>query len=552
MVDLPPETGPVAGPAEGDALGARQAGQRRLLKSAFAMTIVTLLSRVLGLVREQVRSYFLGTGAGSDAFGLASTIPNLLRRLFAEGATTAAFVPVFTETMKRESRTDLWVFASRFLTLLTIVVTIVTCIGILLSPWLVHTFFAEGFQEVPGKVALTIVLTQVMFPYLTLISIAAVIQGILNSFHIFSPSAFTSVLLNIAIIACAAALSDVFPDPSYAFATGFLVGGVAQIAFQLPWLRQVGARLRPTAHFWSPRVRRTLAIMAPGVFSAGIYQINVFVSQLVASRLHEGSIAALQYSIRLQELVLGVFVISLTTVILPTLSAQLVDEDRTEARETLRFSLGLLALVTVPATVGLVLLAAPVTRLLFQHGEFDAASTHMTAVALYFHTLGIYPIAVGRVVQQAFFAMEDQRTPMLVGALSMVVNVALCFGLPPLLDPQAAHGGVALAGSVAAAVNALVLVVLLRGRLGRIGARALTRSFARILFAAAVMGAGVWALMRLWDFDAATGRLVLALKVVVATALGVALFLGAARAVRTPELGELRRLVRRKAARLRR
>lgn len=528
---------------------ARRSSQRRLLKSAGVMTVMTLLSRVLGLVREQVRSHFLGTGASSDAFGLAATIPNLLRRLFAEGATTAAFIPVFTETMKKESRDDLWIFFSRFLSLLTFVVTLVTVVGVLLSPWLIETFFAERFQEVPGKVALTIALTQVMFPYLVLISIAAVFQGVLNSFHVFAPSAFTPVLLNLAIIGCAWLFADAFADPAYAFAVGFLVGGVAQIAFQVPYALRVGARLRPTFRCWSPRVRRVLRIMAPGVLSAGVYQINVFVSQLVASRLHEGSIASLQYSVRLQELVLGAFVISLTTVILPTLSAQIVDQDQGEARETLRFTLGLLALVTIPATLGLLLLAEPIIRLLFEHGEFDAESTRMTAWALYFHAFGMYPIAVGRVLQQPFYAMKDQKTPMAVGALSMVVNVALCFALPAFMSERDAHGGIAAAGSVAAVVNAAVLLWLLRGRLGSLGARKMLRSLGRITLAAGVMAAGVWGLTRLWSFDAAAGRLVLGVKVLVATGLAVALFLIAARLLRAPELSELLRVVRRKLRR---
>lgn len=523
--------------------------RRSLLRSAGVMTLMTLLSRVLGLVREQVRSYFLGTGASSDAFGLAATLPNLLRRLFAEGATTAAFVPVFTETMKKEERNELWAFASRFLTLLTLVVTLVTVLGILLSPWLINTFFAERFQEVPGKVALTIALTQVMFPYLLLISVAAIFQGILNSFHVFAPSAFTPVLLNLAIVACAALFAEHFEDPSYAFALGFLVGGVLQLGFQIPYVWKIGGRLRPRMRFWTPRVRQVLRIMGPGVFAAGIYQINVFVSQLLASRLHEGSIASLQYSVRLQELVLGLFIVSLTTVILPTLSGQIVDDDHEGARDTLHFSLGMLGLVTVPATVALILLGGPLVRLLFQHGAFDEASTRMTAWALLFHALGLYPIAVGRVLQQAFFAMKDQRTPMLVSAVSMVVNVGLCLALPPLMAESGAHGGIAAAGAVAALVNGVILVWLLRDRIGRLDWPRVGLSLVRIGLATGVMAGALVGLSHVLDMDAASGRLVLAGKLAVVGLVSIAAFGGAALLLRCPEIRELGGILRRRKKR---
>ncbi len=517
-----------------------------LVRSAFVMTLMTSLSRVLGLVREQVRSNLLGTGAGSDAFGLAALLPNLLRRLFAEGATTAAFVPVFTETKERSGRAELWLFASRFLSLLTLVTTAVSLGGVLLAPWIVNTFFGEGFAEVEGKVELTIVLTQIMFPYLALISVAAIIQGILNSFGHFGPSAFTPVLLNLAIIGCAVLLRDLFPDPSYAFAVGFILGGTIQLGFQIPFLIRIGGRIKPTLRVCSPRVREVLKIMGPGVFAAGIYQINVFVSQMLASRLQEGSVASLQYSLRLQELVLGVFVVSLSTVILPTLSRHVARGERDEARDTLVFVLGLLTLVTLPATVGLIVLGAPIVRLLFEHGEFSAHSTRLTTLVLLFHALALYPVAVGRVGQQAFFAMKNQRTPMRVGALSMVVNVTLCLMLPGLFAPERAHGGIAAAGAIAATTNAAVLLLLLRGKLGAIAGRALIISLLRVGLAAVAMGAIMWGLREAWGLELDQGRLVLALKLVVVGGAGVLAFLAAAAALRSPELSELKALIRRR------
>ncbi|MEC9070954.1 MAG: lipid II flippase MurJ, partial [Myxococcota bacterium] len=210
--------------------------ERSLLRSAGVMTIMTLLSRVLGLVREQVRAFLLGTGMASDAFGLASVIPNLMRRLLAEGAMTAAFIPVFTDYLKKGDEEDTRAFLSRFVTLLTLATTVICVIGALITPWLMETFFSSRFHEVEGKVELTVALTRLMWPYLLFVTLAAILQAILNTHRIFGPSAFTPVLLNLCIIGCGLGLQDAFPDPSYGLIGGFLVGGVVQICFQIPWL----------------------------------------------------------------------------------------------------------------------------------------------------------------------------------------------------------------------------------------------------------------------------------------------------------------------------
>ncbi len=529
--------------------GADRGANKRLLRSAGAMTVMTTLSRVLGLVREQVRGNLLGTGMGADAFAVAAMIPNLFRRLFAEGAMTAAFVPVFSETMRKEEPPALWLYASRFLTLLTLVVTLVTLAGILLAPWIVEWFFAKGFAGVEGKAALTVVLMQITWPYLALISVAAIYQGILNSFRVFTPSAFTPVLLNLAVIGCAAGLSHLFPDPSYAFAVGYVVGGLLQVGFQIPFALRVGVRLRPRLDFWSPRVRMTLRIMLPGVFAAGVHQLNVFVAQAVAAGLHDGSVSSLQYSTRLQELVLGVFVVSVATVILPTMSAQVADGDHKAARSTLRFSFGLLALVTLPATAGLILLGPYIVQVLFQHGAFNAESTRMTSYALLFHALAMYPIAAARVTQQAFFAFKDLRTPMFVGVVSMLVNVALCFALPLLFSKKLALGGVAAAGALAALTNAALLAFFLRRRLGPMGGRALLASFVRLALAAGGMALSLWALVVLLDLAAPRPRWQLILEVAGVGLGGLLIFVGLALALGSPELRELKAIVLRKLRR---
>ncbi len=514
------------------------ARRRSLLRSAGVMTVMTLVSRVLGLVREQVRALYLGTGAASDAFGLASTIPNLFRQLVAEGAMTAAFLPVFTEYLKKAGARETREFLSRFLTLLTLAVTGLTVLGIVLTPWIIETFFA-GL----GEVELTITLTQLMWPYLLFVTLAAAFQAILNAHKIFGPSAFTPVLLNLCIIGFGVALAHQFDNAAYGLVIGFVVGGVVQMAFQIPYIsRHTAVRVRPDFHFRDPGVRRVLVTMAPGVFAAGIYQINVFVSQLIASTLRDGAIAALQYSIRLQELVLGLFVVSVAQVILPTLSEQTATDDREGVKDTLEYATGLMAFVTLPATLGLILVGPEIVRLLFQFGAFDARSTERTSFALYFHAAGLLAIALTRVYQQAFYAHKDLKTPTLVAAIVMVTNIVLCLVLAVPLE----HGGIALAGSLAATLNGALLLWFLRRRLGRLHGRAIVHRVARLGVATAVMTVAVLGWEALWPADGIDSRPLLALWVLGVCGWAAVVYLVACRALKVDELqGVFKALARR-------
>jgi putative peptidoglycan lipid II flippase len=515
--------------------------RRGILKSAAVMTIMTLLSRILGLVREQVRGYFLGTGTGADAFGLGSTLPNLFRRLLAEGAMTAAFVPVFTGYMKKENRQELVDFLSSFLTLLTFVTTLVCLVGILFAGWFVPAFF-PGFGEVEGKLALTVVITQITFPYLLLVTLAALVQAVLNTFGRFAPSAFTPVLLNLSIILCAFAFHDTFADPSYAFAIGFVVGGFLQLAFQIPWFLGTGLRLKLSFAWGHPGVRELIRVFIPGAFAAGIYQINVFVSEMIASSLSEGSIAALGYSIRLQELVLGVFVISITTVILPALSSQFAAGDRKGYGQTVLLALDSLALVTVPAAFGIIAIREPLLRLLFQMGAFDQDSTRLTGLAVLFHSMGVYFIASSRSLNQAFYAMKDLKTPMLVSAAAMVVNVAGCY----LLAGPLSHGGIALANSLSAAVTALLLFAVLLRKAPDVPLLPHLGLLLRVVLASGVM---YFALDRVTAFlpmapDA--GKLRQLQLVLIYCAAGIVVFLAAGLLLLRKELAQLLRVMRRR------
>ncbi len=516
--------------------------RRAILRSTLVMSLMTILSRVVGLAREVVRGYYVGTGMESDAFGIASTIPNMLRRLFAEGAMTAAFVPVFTGLRTEGDRERLDRFFSGFMTLFILLMAGVTLLGVLASSPLVTHVFSGRFEEVPGKVSLTIALTQAMFPYLFLVSIAAILQAALNSFRIFAPSAFTPVLLNGANILVVVLFVDRFENAAWALTAGFLVGGFLQMAFQVPFLRRTGIRFRPTlAGLRDPAVREVAVIFLPGIFSAGIYQVNVTVSQVIATTLDPGSVASLQFSLRLQELVLGVFAVSVATVILPAMSEQAHRGDLAGLKATLRDSVGLLGFVTLPATAGLLVLGEPIVRLLFQYGQFDEESTRMTTWALLFHAGGIFFIAVYRNIVQVFYAQKDLKTPTVLAAVVMVLHVGMCYGLAVPLR----HGGVAAAGSLAAAVNAGLLALVLRRRLGPLGGRAMMRSLGKTTAATVVMslvaGAAAWS-----GFLDGVGGTALALRLLPVVLVGIATYVAAARALGCEEWRDLWGIVRRR------
>ncbi len=521
---------------------ARAKGHRQVLRSASIMTLMTVLSRILGLVREQVRAVLIGTGASSDAFGLAPTIPNLFRRLFAEGAMTAAFVPILTEHLHQSTLARTREFLSRFVTLLTFAVTAFTVVAILLTPWLIDTFFASEFRNVPGKVVLTTTLTQLMWPYLVLVTLAAVIQGILNAHKIFGPSAFAPVLMNAGIIAGAVAFRTTFDDPAYALVIGFLAGGVLQLLFQIPWLfRDTPIRFGLDLNLRDPEVRRVLKVMVPGIFAAGIYQFNVFASQIIASGLAEGSVSSLQYSLRLQELVLGVFVVSVAQVILPSLSEHTAKDDHEGVRSTVSYAVRLIAFITLPATALLILLGRPVVEALFQFGAFSAESTAKTTLALTFHAMGLFFIGQARVLSQAFFAYKDLRTPTFIAIFDAFINIALCLALSGPLG----HGGIALASTLAALANSVLLHIFLARRTGGLGLADLLKRFALIGLATAMM-AGVVALFAHFLPPHMPSRLMLIGWILLALFIAGVTYLAASSALRINELSSLLGAVRRR------
>jgi putative peptidoglycan lipid II flippase len=357
----------------------------QIVQSAFGMSVVTFVSRILGLMREWLRGYLLGTSGSSDAFALAFLFPNLLRRLVGEGALMAAFVPVISDYLEQQNREKLEDFVYSFFTLLFLILICIVVVALTFAPLL--RFFLPEFTKIEGKIELTVALTRLMFPYILFISLAALSQAILNAHKIFIPSATTPVLLNISIISLGFVLGNRLTDPAYALGMGVILGGIIQFFFQWPFLRRRGISYRFRGHFRNEGVRQVLRLMVPGAIGAGVYQINALVSQFIAAFLEEGSVAALRFSLTLVELVLGIFVISLSTVILPVLSEKASRGDLEGMKENLRFALRLVFLITLPATFGLIILRYQIITMLFRYGRFTAQSVDMVAHALLFRSM---------------------------------------------------------------------------------------------------------------------------------------------------------------------
>jgi len=448
-----------------------------------------MLSRILGYFRDNLQATILGAANVSDAFIIAFRIPNLLRRLVGEGALTSAFVPTFSRYLKQGDQEKLWRFANRMFFTLLLILIFITSLGIIFSPQLVKVL-AYGFRVAPDKWNLTIQLNRLMFPYIFFISLAALASGILNSLDSFALPAFTPVLLNLAIIAAALLFSQYFSSPAFAFAWGVLVGGLLQFAVQVPSLIRRGMTFRPEVSFTDPGIRQVGRLMLPRIFGAGITQINLIVDSQFASSLAAGSVSHLYYAGRVTELTLGIFAISLSTVVLPTLSRLVAEGKGEEVRQTLRTALQLIFFICVPAAVGLIVLRVPIVSILFERGKFDAEATRFTASVLGYYSLGLLPFAGVNILAAAFYAHQDTRTPVKVGAFTFFIHLALNFWLRgPLLA-----GGIALSTSISAILDMALLFYLFSRRRGSLWDTHLARSL-WVTSAASVVMAAISALM---------------------------------------------------------
>jgi len=464
--------------------------KKHILKSASIISLVTIVSRILGYVREQRIALLLGTTAAADAYNLAYRIPNLFRRLVAEGSMTASFIPVFTTYMREKTTEEVWEFANRLFWTLALVVAVITILGMVFSPAVVHLFAGKNIAE-----AQAIELNRIVFPYLFFVALAALAMGILNCFHVFGLPAATPVCLNLAtILFTFVVVRSHFKDSATAIVVGVLVGGVLQFLIQVPLLVQKGMKFNFGLSFSHPGIRNVARLMIPRLFGIGIGQINLFVDTRFATAtvMPIGSLAALTVADRVMELVLGGYAIAVATAILPMMSHQAAAKDYESLKKTLAFSVRIVAFITIPAALGLMILREPIIRVLFQHGQFVAESTRLTARALLYYAVGLPALATVKLVVPAFYSTGDTKTPVIVASISLGINILLNIIFLQFFFKRVQNGGPALATAIACFFDFFALFIIFRLRYGAMGTMEILRSFGKTSLCASIMGVGCW------------------------------------------------------------
>ena len=478
--------------ASSDAVEREAPSNSGLLGSSFVVSIGTMLSRVLGLARDVVLANLLGAAPTADAFFVAFKIPNFLRRLFAEGAFSQAFVPVLTETREQGSHEAVRHLVDRVAGVLGGSLFVLTALAMVMAPW-VALIFAPGFSRDVAKLALTADLIVWTFPYLLLISLTGFCGAILNTYGRFAVPAYTPVLLNLSLITAAVVWAPTMPEPALGLAMGVTLAGVVQLLFQLPSLRALKLTPRPVWDTKDEGVRKILMLMVPALFGVSVSQINLLFDTVLASLLPDGSVAWLYYSDRLTELPLGVFAIAIATVILPTLSALNTRAEPEEFSQTLAWAMRNVLLIAVPATVALWLLAEPILATLFQYGAFTDRDVEMAAASLRAYTVGLGGFMLIKVLAPGYYARQDMKTPVKIGIIAMVSNMVLnvLFVFPLMWYFEMGHVGLALATSVSAWINAgLLYLGLRRGGISLTGVFE-AKFVARLVVAVSLMGIAV-------------------------------------------------------------
>jgi putative peptidoglycan lipid II flippase len=518
----------------------RLSDTRKLVRSTWGITAWTAVSRLAGVLRDATIARFLGASAASDAFYTAFRIPNSLRAIVGEGGLPGAFVPM-AKKVERERPGEEGAYAGRMLVLLACVLAVLVALGIVLAGPLV-ALFAEGFRATPGKFELTVRLTRWMFPYVLLVSVAALLEAYLNAKGRFQLSAATPIALNLAIVAAAWLLAPAGVPAPAALVAGVLFGGVLQVAMQGPAVRRLGFRLAGSP-FGDPEVTRTALQIAPRLYGYGVGQLSFLISSRILAALGDAYVTFNFCAFRIADFVLGGFVVSLTRAVLPSLSEQALERDRSAYKETVAFTLRLVGFVTLPSMVGLFLLSTPIVDVVFRRGLFSAEDVARTALAVVCFAVGLYAAAGVKVVTQAFYALHDTRTPVLVATF----DLAAFWVMAVWLAGPYRHAGVALATSAGYWINFLVLVALLRRRLGPLGGGAVARSLARLLLASLAMGGVVWLFVqRVLPYETGWSLLVRVAWVAAAAGLGAATFCALAALLRAPELGEALGALRRR------
>ncbi|MDA3898262.1 MAG: murein biosynthesis integral membrane protein MurJ [Desulfobacteraceae bacterium] len=455
--------------------------KKQFTKAAGIIGIFTLASRILGFIRDMVIAWFFGAGLLSDAFFVAFRLPNLFRRLFGEGSLTVAFIPVFSEHISKYGKEEAFQMARSAVRMLSVILVIIILIGIITAPGIVR-IMAPGFTG--AQFSTTVTLTQIMFPYIFFICLVALSMGILNVLGHFAAPALAPVFLNLSIITAVLFISPHLSDPIIGLAIGVLIGGILQLLLQLPFLVHKGFYFWQKAGFYHPGLKSIGHMMLPAVFGAAVYQINMLVSTLLASFLPEGSVSYLYYADRLVQFPLGIFAISMSVAILPSLSRQAESKDMHALTDTFSYAIKLIFFITIPAMTGLIILRHPIVALLFERGAFDPVSSKLTADALLYFSLGLWAFSAVRIVVPTFYALQDTKTPVKIAAISVLANMVLCLALMKPL----AHAGLALAASLSSILNFILLILALRNKLGALGGKKIIESISKSVICSSVMG----------------------------------------------------------------
>ena len=431
--------------------------------SAGTVSIATAFSRILGLIREQVQAYFFGAGMATDAFVMAFRVPNLLRDLFAEGALSSAFVPIFKDKMVKRGDAEAFRLANLTISALILIVGMTVALGIIFSPAIIY-ITAHGFTSDPTKFTLTVAMTRLMFVYLLLVSVSAVLMGMLNSFGRFGIPALSPALFNVGMILAPVLLYKYFSVPIYTMAIGVIVGGIGQLVFQIPSLIRAGFRFKFAVDFADEGLRRIGRLISPMILGLSASRINILISTLLASMLVEGAMSHLNYAYRLMHFPLGVFGVALGTVTLPKVSDEAARNDVKQLVRTFHEAIGLSMFLVIPSAVYLAGFSEDLVRLIYQRGAFGADATIQTAKALYFYAFGLIGFAGVRVAAPVFYALGDAKGPMYYSIITVLLNIILNFAFIPLWD----FAGLAAATSLAGLVNLLLLLYFIRFKISGI------------------------------------------------------------------------------------
>jgi putative peptidoglycan lipid II flippase len=535
---------------EGSPLSTANAKQEGLVRSAGVVSISVLLSRITGLVREIVMARLFGASGTYDAFLLGFRIPNLTRDLFAEGALSSAFVPVFTRYLATKEKREAAELSNLVATAVVLVVGVICVAGMIFSPQLVR-LMVPGFAAIPGKFEMAVKLTRIMFPFLLLVALAAQAMGVLNACNQFGVPALASTFFNIGSVIFGLVLG-VWLGPVIGItriegmAYGVVIGGAWQLFWQIPSLLRAGFRYRPRLDFSHPGLRNIMRLMVPAIVGSASVQINVMVNTNFASTITDaaghvinGPVSWLSYAFRFMQLPLGLFGVAIASATLPSISRSAATQQMGEFRDTLARSLGMVLLLTVPASVGLAVLGKSMIAAVYQGGALTASDTEQIALALSCYAVGLCGYAAVKILAPALYTLDDARTPMLVSLASIAVNYAAASSM--IRFAGLGHAGLALSTSLVASFSAVALLEAIRRRIGGIDGRQLMVSFGKIAMASIVMGVVCFAANRTLEMYLGVSRWMRLMELAVAIPLGLAVFYAICRLSRLPELESAQR-----------